>query len=299
MRTPDLHLHLDANCVLSVVAGPRFEPAPRRKLVCYKAILAERAVKSKMYLLVPSQYEPFEIGATLIAILAFPGCYETNARRQAFEALCAHVVRATCEAEPEKATEWSERFPAYAAIDAKESRRRLRTLRRRLRDRMVAARMALGYFDEALRHMFASIGEAYPDLKPEIGGVELRPTPFPDGLARHSVNALMEYHFPHSNEEGRHNREHRMWHSSLPVIHLAVAFHVLGRHLQSGAETFAYKLDDLDLHRRVLALAEVHETAAHCEWERREAGSEGSSTFMIDPNVLVRCRTENLTAQSF
>ena len=245
------------------------------------------------YLLDSSQYEPFEIGAELIAILAFAGSREIDARRQAFEALCANMVRATCEVEPEKAVGLRDRFPAYyAAIDATESRRRLRTLRRRLRDRMVAARMALGYFDEAMRCMFASIGEAYPDLKPETGDVELRPTPLPNGLARHAANALIQYHFPHANEDGWQNREHRMWHSSLPVIHFAVAVHVLGRHSQSGAETFAYNLDDLDLHRRVVALAEVHETAAHSEWERRKAGLKGSSTFEIDPSVLICCRME-------
>jgi hypothetical protein len=245
-----------------------------------------------MCLLDPNQLEPFEIGAALIAMLGFPGSHEIDARRGAFEALCADVVRATCEAEPQKAADLRDRFPTYAAIDARESRRRLRTLRRRLRDRMFAARMALGYFDEATRHMFASMGEAYPDLKPETGDVELRPTPLPNGLARHSANALIQYHFPHANEDGWQNREHRMWHSSLPVIHFAVAVHVLGRHSQSGAETFAYNLDDLDLHRRVLALAEVHETAVHSEWERRKAGLKGSSTFEIDPSVLICCRME-------
>src|ERR1700694_593205 len=105
------------------------------------------APKSQIYyLLDSSQFEPFEIGAALIAILAFPASHEIDARRQAFEALCADMVRATYEAEPEKAAGLRERFPTYAAIDARESRRRLRTLRRRLQDRMVAARMALGYF---------------------------------------------------------------------------------------------------------------------------------------------------------
>jgi len=251
------------------------------------------------YLLDSSQYEAFEIGAALIAILAFPESHEIDARQQAFEALCADIVRATCKAEPEKAAWWRDRFPIYASIDARESRRRLKTLRRRLRDRMKAAQMALGYFDEAVRHMFSSIGEAYPELKPEIGDVELRPTPLPDGLARHSLNALMEYHFPHCGHEGRHNREHRMWHSSLPVIHLAVALHVLSRQFQTEAETFSYQLDDLGLHRRVMALAEVHETAAECEWECRETSARGSSTFMIDPGVLIRCRTEKSATRDF
>ena len=244
--------------------------------------------------------EPFELGAKLIALLGFPDAQEVDRRQRAFEALCARAVHARCAADPGNSAAWRAQFPAYAAIDKAEIRRRLRTLPRRLGDRMKAAQMALGYFDEALRHMFAAIGEAYPDLKPDIGHIELRPTPLPDGMVRHSFNALIRYHFPHSNEDGWHNREQRIWRASLTVIHLAVALHVLGRHLQTGADGFAYRLDDSDLHRRVLALAEVHETAAASEWERRHrAGEMGSSTFMIDPSVLIPCRTQELPSPGF
>jgi len=163
---------------------------------------------------------------------------------------------------------------------------------------MLAARMALGYFDEAMRHMFASIGEAYPDLTRQIGIVEVRPPPLLEDMARHSLNDLMRHHLPHISEDARHDREHRIWRSSLPAIHLAVAIHVLGQHLQSGTD-FKYKLDDLDLHRRVLALAEVHEAAAHSEWERRRAGLKGSSTFMIDPSALIPCRAEKSATRDF
>jgi hypothetical protein len=255
---------------------------------------------SMTYLFASSHYEPFELGAKLIATLAFPSPQEIDPRQRAFEALCAQVIHATCAADPNNAASWRAKFPTYAAIGEPEIRRRLRTLRRRLRDRMKAAQIALGYFDEALRHTLVSIGEAYPDLKPEIEDIEVRPTPLPGGVVRHSFNALIQHHFPHHNEEGWHNREQRALRSSLPVIHVAVAFHVLGRHLAPGAEGFAYKLDDLEIHQRILELAEVHETALECEWARRhEAGEEGSSTFMIDPGVLIRCRAEKSPTVDF
>jgi hypothetical protein len=245
------------------------------------------APKSQIYILDPTRHEPFEIGAKLVAILAFPGHQEIDARERAFEALCADVVRITCKTDRKHRAWWSARFPAYAAIDAAESRRRLRTLRRRLRDRMKAGQMALGFFDEALRRMFASIAEAHSDLKAQIGDVAARPTPLPDGVARHSLNALIRYQFPQSNDDGWHNQEHRIWRPSLPVIHLAAAVHVLGRHFRPEAEAFAYNLDDLDLHRRVVALATVHEEAVRSEWERHAAGLRGSSTFTIDPGMLI------------
>jgi len=238
----------------------------------------------------PDNQPPFELGAKLISLLAFPNAREVDLRRRAFEALCAQVVQEACRADPENSASWRARFPVYAAIDKAEIRRRLRTLKRRLRDRMKAAQMALGYFDEAIRGYLASIGEAYPDLKSEIGNVEVRPTPLPAGVARHSLNALARHHHTHGNEEGPHNLEERVWRASLPVIHLAVAMHVLGQHLNIGPDGFAYRLDDLGLHRNVLQLAQMHETAAVFEWNRRQqTGPRGSSAFLIDPSVLIWC----------
>jgi cytochrome c553 len=257
------------------------------------------APKSQIYVFAPTRHEPFEIGAMLVAILAFPGHQEIDARERAFEALCANTVCITCKTDWDHRAGWSARFPAYAAIDAAESRRRLRTLHRRLRDRMKAAQIALGFFDEAARRLFASIAEAYPDLKAQIGDVAARPTPLPAGVARHSLNALIRYHSPQSNDDGWHNQEHRIWRSSLPVIHLATAVHVLGRHLRPEAERFEYKLDDLDLHRRVVALANVHEEVVCSEWERHASGLKGSSTFSIDPRMLIRCRIERASTRDF
>jgi len=235
--------------------------------------------------------EPFEIYAKLIAILAFPAPWEIHDLQRAFEALCAQSLHAACAAKPGKSAYWRARFPVYAAIDKAEIHRRLRTLRRRLRDRMKAAQLALGYFDEAIRHMKVAIGRVCPDLKPEIGDVDLQFTPLPDGVVRHSLNALIQYHYPDYNEDGRHSLEDRIWRASLPVIHLAVAFHVAARQLHPGTD--AYRLDDLDRHRRILELGEIHETAAYWEWELRQAGLEGSSTFVIDPSALIPCRIKD------
>jgi len=50
----------------------------------------------------PTDMEDFEIGAWLMAILAFPG--ERDLRQAAAEALCAGCVRATIAADPDTAS---------------------------------------------------------------------------------------------------------------------------------------------------------------------------------------------------
>src|SRR6185437_406417 len=108
--------------------------------------------------------EPFEIGAKMLALLAFPGCAEIDDWRLATEALCSNVIRATSAADPENSAKWRAEYPVYATIDEKESRRRLRKLPTRLRDRMIAARLARLYFGEAIRKGVA-VGQRYPDLR--------------------------------------------------------------------------------------------------------------------------------------
>jgi hypothetical protein len=255
--------------------------------------------ESQAYLLDLTLFEPFEFGPALLASLAFPGSREDEARKLAFEALCADKLHSFSESEPKKADERRTRYPHYSAINAKERRRRLRTLARRLQDRMTAACIALGYFDEALRHMFATIGEMYPDLRPEIGPVEIRQTPLPDGVRRHSLNSLFAYRYPLADESGCHNRQNRIWRESLPVIHLAVAGQTLSMWFPPGAVEYNTLLRHVELVRRVVHLAKTHEIAGEVEWGRRCAGVSGSSSFSIDPSILVRCRTEKMALSNF
>jgi hypothetical protein len=80
--------------------------------------------KSQMnYLFDSKEYKPFELGAKLIALLAFPSSQEIDLRQQAFEALCARAIHATCAADPADAAWWRDNFPSYASIDEREIRR--------------------------------------------------------------------------------------------------------------------------------------------------------------------------------
>ena|SRR6185437_1520156 len=232
--------------------------------------------------------EPFEIGAKMLALLAFPGCAEIDDWRLATEALCSNVIRATSAADPENSAKWRAEYPVYATIDEKESRRRLRKLPTRLRDRMIAARLARLYFGEAIRKG-VTVGQRHPGLTVELGDVDSWLATKPEEVVRNSLNELFRFHFPGLSEEARHNREHRIWRKTAPVIHLAEAMDFVGTELGS-APAFGYRLEDLNLHQRVLARAEAYETVLLDEWKRRSPRVKGGSNFVLDPRVLILLR---------
>src|SRR5208282_4703115 len=161
----------------------------------------------------------FETGAILLSILAFPAPAEEEASKKAAEALCADVLRVTVANYPDRAADWRVAYPVYAVIDKAESRRRLRTLRRRLRDRMVASRMSLGFFEE---------------------GITGRPARLPPAMLRLSLNQLSELVQSQSGESITENIERRAWRDSRPVIHLAAAMQIVIRAMAPDQEAVGY-----------------------------------------------------------
>jgi len=184
--------------------------------------------------------EPFEIGALILAILAFPSVSEEARSLAVAEAYCADTVRVTCENNPDEAEMWTAQYSAYAAISAAESHRRKRTIGRRWQDRMVASRMSLGFLKEGLT------------------GEEME---LPPGMTRHSINQLCELVLADSRESVAENIEKRSWRESRPVIHLASAVQIelRIRHGLVGVRSAPYPLDDLALHLAVLRRAQLHE----------------------------------------
>lgn len=214
----------------------------------------------RVYKLDPNLLEPFEIGARLTAVVAFPGAGEDEARSKAEEALCAKLVRITFETFPETTEDLRERFPLYYSIDPKEAGRRLRTLRRRLDDRMIAGRMSLGFLEEAITK---------------------KPPRLPDGMPRLSLNELSKLVQREARQSDPENVERRVWRQTLPVIHLAAAYQVLLRGADGQGQPLSQDLQDLDAHRRVVSLAQFHEEVVLAD-ER----------FNITPENLVRLRWE-------
>lgn len=182
--------------------------------------------------------ESFEIGALLIAILAFPDAGEIAERTAVQQAWCTEQLFVTVNANPEIGDEFRERFPHYFELDQGTIRKRLRKTRTRYRDRMVAARMARGFFQEALTNA---------------------PALLPEGMTRLSLNELSKLVLPESGQSDPDNIEKRAWTQSRLVIHLAAAFDLYGLKTNPGAIALQYDLQDLDAHRAVVSLACLHE----------------------------------------
>jgi hypothetical protein len=182
--------------------------------------------------------QPFEVGATLFAALAFPSPKEEDARRNAANAWCAEVIGRTAAADPALREELRGSFPEYAALDQREIKRRLRTARRRFRDRMVAARMARAFVIEALTGT---------------------PARLPAGMARLSLNQLSELVKREAGQHDPENVEKRVWRPSRPAIHLAIAAEVGGFVRDGPTPRLDYDIQDAEFHDFVVRAGETFE----------------------------------------
>jgi hypothetical protein len=151
-----------------------------------------------------NRYEVYEAGATLLSVLAYPGDREET-RAGVHASLCHHALRVLCAIEPDWALFPQRMKPIYALRTSAQVKRDLRTLQRRLRDRMAAGRMAIGF------------------LKAAVGGpvAELAA-----GLSRVSINQLARLVIDDTGQTDPDNVETRIWRPSLPAIHIASAFQV-------------------------------------------------------------------------
>jgi len=204
--------------------------------------------------------EVYICGAILVTLLAFPeGSEETRA---AFHAsLCAKYLRdrylgSEDENIPILMT------PLYALRPEKDVQRDLKTLERRLRDRMIAAHVAIAFLRKA--------AGATPKLPP--------------GITRLSVNQLTHYVSSMAGQTEQNNTESRIWRPSLPVIHLAAAVVIA---INDGARNSSAKTSVGDiLHSRAL-IEEIVRNAQDYE-DLIVAGR--TNGMPIDPARLIRVR---------
>ena len=209
-----------------------------------------------------SRLEVYEVGALLVTRLAFPGESEPEETQSRVHAsLCAYALRARGDIEPDWAVSPQPIKPIYALRRQCDIDRDLRTLLRRLRDRMVAARMAIGILKQTLS-----------DPAPELGVGVVR---------RLSIKQMAELVLEDSGYTEPENVETRIWRPSLPVIHLCSAIQIM---LQlAEPQTGPIGLEALLLSRQVIEwvvrAAEYHESLV-----------VQSPRLRVDPDNMVKFR---------
>jgi hypothetical protein len=208
-----------------------------------------------------NRLEVYEAGALLVTLLAYPGDnkHDDERRSQVHASLCACTLRALCDTDPDWSTSPQLAKPIYLRQSESDCNRGLRQLKRRLRDRMVAARMAYPFLKEA------ESGKA-----PEL----------PTGIKRFSINAMSELVLDDAGYSEPENVETRIWRPSRPVIHLASAVH---GYLHLDPKIEALGLGPL-LHRREI-IEYVIRSAEYCE-----PLVAGSRHLRVDANKLIKLR---------
>lgn len=146
-----------------------------------------------------------EAGATVLAHLAFPAEAEADARRLYVAAACHALLRNRAEHFPSWANTFQAIKPAHAFVSPADFKRGFRTSERRLRDREIAGRMAIGL-----------LAEAVTGQRPKL----------PAPMKRLSLNELAAYHAKLGGDQEPANLIKRAWSASRPVIHLAAAMEI-------------------------------------------------------------------------
>jgi hypothetical protein len=208
------------------------------------------------------RHEVYEPGAILATLLAYPGLNDTDATRgRLHRTLCGLTLLARREMDPEWAAAPQLIKPIYAYVNEQAMEQALRTLERRLRDRMVAARMAIPFLKQA------QDGQT-PDLPP--------------GATRLSLNEMAVLGCEDVGQSDPQNVKSRIWRPSVPVIHLAAATAVLGQEILRWAAQplhLGYLVQTQWMIERIVRQAE--------EFEALIAKSQ---YLHIDPENLIRVR---------
>jgi hypothetical protein len=201
----------------------------------------------------------YEAGAWLITVLAYPNA-DDETQGHVHASLCTHALRVRSEIEPDWAIEPQATKPIYSLRSSHHCNRALRTFERRMRDRMVAGRMAIAFLKEALPG---------------------HPLILPAGMKRLSINQLAELVLDDSQFTDPDNVGTRIWRPSLPVIHLCSAVQIFLSQLEPeiGPVVLEALLLDRNAIELVIRTAEYHETVL-----------AQSRHLRIDPDKVIRIR---------
>lgn len=152
--------------------------------------------------------QPYEAGATLLTVLAWPEMIDdAHAMSQRHAALCQIFLTARIDVDPASANLAQSVKPLYFRQPEKNVSRFDHQLHERLDDRMVAARVAIPFLRVA-------------------AGQEVN---LPKGVKRLSLDQItdMVLSDPLTRERDPKNFQTRVWRPSRPVIHIASAVAVI------------------------------------------------------------------------
>lgn len=147
--------------------------------------------------------QPLEISALILANLARPGEADAKARVELYRSLLSWLIRDRCSRDPEWGENPQRIIPAYMCRDERLIERDMRTVWRRVRDRLVAGHMAVAF-----------LKEAETGIVPKL----------PNGIKRLSINELATSVASDIGMMDAGNVETRVWRPSLPVLHLCAAW---------------------------------------------------------------------------
>lgn len=205
-----------------------------------------------------SKNEVYVCGAALVTVLAFPSDPEDRWRPALHASLCAKYLRERYLGGPDEAVPVL-MTPIYALRAEKDVKKDIKTLGRRLRDRMVAAHIAMGFIQRAA-------GQT-PKLPPDV--------------SRLSLNELTAYVSSQAGQSDPGNTESRVWRPSLPVIHLAAATAISINDAERGGHPRT-SVGDI-LHSRQLIEDIVNKAQAY-------ENLINNNTLPIDPSKLIKLR---------
>lgn len=187
-----------------------------------------------------SRNEVYECGAILLAVLAFPSPNEMQRRLRYHQALCGHALHTLMRSD---SWAWSPQRlkPGYLRLSDAEAAAAFKTTERRLRDRLMAAHIAMAFAKEA-----AGLLPSDPVRRLSLNTEAVR-------LVETMSRGLKGPSDPH-------DAERRIWRPSLPVIHIACAV----AHLCDEAERLGHDLQptyflfEPDLIGRTVGLSEYY-----------------------------------------
>ena len=156
------------------------------------------------------RHHPFECGAVLLTMMAFPEPMVPERVLSCFNSLCHVAVRNWAEHDAHRAWQMLEHRMVYAFADPAVVKRDLREVQKRLRRRMAAAKMCIPFLRQAIT------------IDPGL----------PEGIKRVSIAQMAEMVLDESGQNEAKNVPTRVWYPSLPVIHLAVATALVSSELE-------------------------------------------------------------------